>query len=96
MYGYRVLSGPAWATGARGRRNYLDSDDLLLFARGDGHILSMLVNSAFALLGLSSRPIRPMADWNHELGYWLRGTLKLWIQHNRGARQIRTPNLGIC
>ena len=35
--------------GAGGRRNYLDSDDLLLFARGVGHTLSMLLNSAFAL-----------------------------------------------
>ena len=48
------------------------------------------------ILGSSSRPVRPMADWNHELGYWLRGALKLWIQHNRGTRQICTPNLGIC
>jgi hypothetical protein len=36
-------------TGAGGRQNYLNSDDLLLFARGDGHTLSMLLNSAFAL-----------------------------------------------
>ena len=115
-----------------GRRDYLDSDDLLLFARCVGHTLPKLLNSGFRaaclqkkhssdlpiagwlrrsfftwprlvqnktsalILGSSSRPVRPMADWNHELGYWLRGALKLWIQHNRGARQIRTPNLGIC
>jgi hypothetical protein len=48
------------------------------------------------ILGSSSRPVRPMADWNHELGDWLRGALKLWIQQYRGARQICTPNLGIC
>src|SRR6266404_5371074 len=57
-----------------------------------------LVQSKTSVLILSSRsrPVRPMADWNHELGYWLRCAPKLWIQHNRGARQIRTPNLGIC
>src|SRR5271157_1365512 len=44
----------------------------------------------------SRRPVGPMTDCNHELGYWLWGATKLWIQHNRGARQIRTPNLGIC
>ena len=47
------------------------------------------------ILGRSSRPVRPMADWNHELGDWPRGALKLWIQQYRGARQICTPNLGI-
>src|SRR5580704_10106705 len=44
----------------------------------------------------SRRPVGPMTDCNHELGYWLRGAPKLWVQHNRGARHIRTPNLGIC
>ena len=48
------------------------------------------------MFGRNRRPVRPMADWNHELGYWLRGALKLRIQHNRRARQICTPNLGIC
>ena len=30
-----------------GHRNYLDSDDLLLFARGVGHTLQKLLNSGF-------------------------------------------------
>src|SRR5258708_17127696 len=39
-----------------------------------------------------SRSVRPLEHRNHEHSHWLRSALKLWIQHNRGAGQIRTPD----
>src|ERR1700686_825969 len=36
------------------------------------------------------RSVRPLRYRNHELGDWLRSTIKLWIQQNRGARHAGT------
>jgi hypothetical protein len=39
-----------------GRRDYPDSDDLLLFARGVGHTLPKLLNSGFRAPCLQKKP----------------------------------------
>jgi len=38
------------------------------------------------------RSVRPLGHWNHELGHWLRSTIKVCIQQNRGAGRVCTPS----
>src|SRR6185369_12089835 len=40
--------------------------------------------------------VRPLGHRNHELGHWLRSTIKVWIQQNRGARHACTPSHSVC
>jgi hypothetical protein len=38
------------------------------------------------------RSVRPLGHRNHELGHWLRSTIKVWIRKNRGASHVCPPS----
>lgn len=77
--------------GAEGRRDYLDSDDLLLFARGDGHTLSMLIVCSRCPPSRKPQLGRPSPRW---LQHSSSGNLSSHV-HQSFESKRQCPSLGV-
>src|SRR6267154_5232606 len=60
-----------------------------------GNGLEFALRSTSVSMIIRRRSVRPLGHRNHELGHWLRSTIKVWIHQNRRVRRACTPSLSV-